>query len=329
MPAGFQAVSVTFASPTEGWVLGSVGCGTSHCLAIVHTLDAGRTWATIPAPPTTLSPDRGWPGATGGVGGLRFADPLDGWAFGPELWATHDGGQSWARLTIPGHSGSVVVALEAAHDLVHAVLYDGKVAFRIASSRVGTDTWRLSSLVLPFGAGPVAEVQLVLSGGAGWVLQNDRTVVNGARLVGGSWRAWQPACADVVGPAYLAASSAEDLVAACDLGLWSTPAGGHLFVSHDGGLTFVETGTRVPGGLEAEIASPGTSTVIVAGGAGTRSVLVGSFDGGRTWTTVFSGGAAASSDLGFTTPTQGVVVTNDGRLLMTRDGGRSWAQVRF
>jgi photosystem II stability/assembly factor-like uncharacterized protein len=37
--------------------------------------------------------------------------------------------------------------------------------------------------------------------------------------------------------------------------------------------------------------------------------------------------------LGFTTPTQGVILTSgeagQGRLLMTRDGGGTWAAVQF
>jgi len=35
------------------------------------------------------------------------------------------------------------------------------------------------------------------------------------------------------------------------------------------------------------------------------------------------------SDIGFTTPTQGVVITSAGQLLMTRDAGDSWAAVAF
>jgi hypothetical protein len=321
---------VTFTSPTEGWVLGSVACASARCPAIAHTLDAGRTWSTIAAPRTTVHADRGLGAATAGVSGLRFADPLDGWAFGPDLWATHDGGQTWTRVRVAGLTQGPVVALDAAHGLVHAVLYDGQGAFRIASSPAGSDDWTIAAIKLPVGAGPVPEVQLVLSGAGGWVLQNDRTVVNGARLVNGVWRAWQPVCASVVGPAFLAASSGTTLVAACDVGAWSTPAGEHLFVSSDGGLTFHETGRAVPDVQGTGIASPDTSTIVVAGSTQKGLALLGSFDGGGTWTTlVVQPTQSTFADLGFTTPSQGVVIAIAGALLMTHDGGRTWAPVAF
>ena len=321
--------SATFVSADEGWVLGTGTCSISPCPAIARTADGGRTWVAVPVPAASIVPgaDQG----TSGISGLRFADARDGWAFAPDLWATHDGGATWARLVIPGlPADAAIVALESANGTVHAAVLDGQ-DFRVASSPVGTDDWSVSPVRVPVGAGPVPSVQLVLSGAAGWLLENDRTVVGGARLVSGAWTAWQPPCADVVGPAFLAASSPTELAAACDVGLWGTPAGDHLFLSHDGGSTFAESGTAVPVQMASHVATASPSVIVVGGSDATGAVLVATFDGGRTWTTVAPLGAVEIADLGFTTAGQGVVITvsADGpaSVLMTRDGGRTWRTV--
>jgi photosystem II stability/assembly factor-like uncharacterized protein len=335
VPAGFRPMSVTFASAVEGWVLGSAACATGRCPVIAHTLDAGKTWARIPAPNTKIAAQP--LGANidmidAGIAGLRFADAKDGWAFGPELWSTHDGGATWKRLDVLP-SGRVV-ALETSRGTTHAVLYDGAQNFRIASAPFAGDAWSLSSVKIGVGGGPVPEIQLVLSGDAGWVLENDRVVTAGARLVGGTWRTWQPACADSVGPAFIGAYSASDITAACDVGAWSSPQGDHLFVSLDGGLTFTETGPRNPIIATASgLATPDRSTIVIAGSDTHGAVLAGSFDGGRTWTKVLNAGAVTLNDLGFTTTQQGVVIstasTGTSHLLMTHDGGKTWSTVTF
>ena len=351
VPAGFQAVSVTFASPDLGWVLGTAQCSSPPCTSILRTADGGQTWIAISAPRTPiLGAALAAEAAVGsGIGGLRFADPNDGWAFGPDLWATHDGGVTWHQVTIPGMDAGQVVALEASGGYVHAALYDltgtSSPAVRVATSPIGTDAWQLSTATVPIGAGPVPGTQLVLSGTSGWLLQVDRTVVGGARLVNGTWVAWTPPCASVVGPAVLAASSPTELVAACDVGLWSTPKGEHLYVSHDGGTTFAETGSPVPLDQTAEIASPASGSVFVAGTTSQGSAIVGSVDGGTNWQTTLRVAQSGSQDatftyLGFTTSTQGVAITASGAgtsnglqqvgtLLMTRDGGQTWSKVSF
>jgi hypothetical protein len=326
---GLSPVSVTFVSPDDGWVLGTAPCSTGQCAAIARTVDGGRTWTAGTAPDAPIFP--GPSDVTPGVSGLRLADARNGWAFGPDLWVTHDGGTTWARLAIPGlAAGTTVAALETAGGIVYAVVFDAG-DYRVASSPVGTDDWSLSPVRVPVGAGPVPSVQLVLSGGAGWLLENDRTVVAGARLVNGAWVTWQPPCADVVGPAFLAASGPTDVAAACDVGLWGNPAGDHLYLSHDGGSTFVESGPAVPLQMAAQATAASPSVIVVGGSDSTGTVLVATFDGGRTWTVVARLGTVAIADLGFTTPTQGVVIaTPAGRpatLLVTRDGGRTWRAV--
>jgi hypothetical protein len=340
VPVGFAPLSVTFVSADEGWVLGSVACGSGRCPAIERTNDGGRTWAAVRAPKAAVASGYGpYSGITSGISGLRFATHGDGWAFGPDLWATHDGGASWTRVSVPGlTSGSMIVALESTHGSVYAVFQAQGGGFRIATSPVGREAWSVSPHQVPVvGGGPDPTIRLVLSGDTGWLLENNRMVAAGARLVNGAWQTWKPPCTDVggpVGPALIAASSPTDLVAACDMfGDANGPLGYHLFVSRDGGGSFVETVGRIPVEASGGVATPGASTIVVSGLESNEGVLVGSFDGGKTWATVLRAGAVQLAEVGFTTPLQGVVVTNSASgsagLFMTRDGGHTWAAVQF
>jgi photosystem II stability/assembly factor-like uncharacterized protein len=338
IPDDFQPVSVTFASPDEGWVLGEAPCSGSPCAWVLHTTDAGRSWAAIGAPDTTVVSSRS-DTVSSGVTTLRFADPDDGWAFGPqELWRTHDSGGSWIQVTLPGlHEDRTIVALEADGGLAQAVVLDcgpEGCAFVIETSPVESDDWQLAPLKLPVGGGPVPTAQLVLHGSDGWLIQIDRVVVNGARLSGGQWREWQPPCADVQGPAVLAASSATELVAACNVGEWAEPQGQHLFVSHDGGRTFSEADTPLPLATINGVAAASESVIALAGSTEVRSEIEATFDSGQTWLPVFEHTPDATfADLGFTTRSQGVAIVSDpdanDLLLMTRDGGRTWRSVSF
>ena len=269
------------------------------------------------------------------MSGLRFADTLNGWAFGPDLWATHDGGATWRRVSLPGLSADgQVMTLETAAGAVHAVYFDGSGAGRltIATSPAGTDAWAVSPTTVELGAGPVPHPQLVLHGSAGWLVEVDRVVIAGARLVAGAWEPWQPPCATVAGPATLAAASMSELVVACDEGLWSTPTGVHVYSSSDGGATFAPAAAKVPVFSIEGVAAPAPGIALVAGSlSGVGSAIVGSFDGGASWTAVHVIQGAGSLDLSFNAPEEGVAISTsgDGRseLLMTRDGGRTWSKV--
>jgi photosystem II stability/assembly factor-like uncharacterized protein len=325
VPKGFTPASVTFVSLQTGWVLGAT-CPTCT-VSLIRTRDGGRTWAGIPAPPVSVSQGDGGPG----VRKIRFADLNNGWAFGPGLWETHDGGSHWSRPSLPVSGSAEVSDLEASAGLARAAVIDGS-AVDLLTTLVGQDAWEASPTKLPIGAGPVPTAQIVLQGNAGWVLQNDRVVINGARLDNGSWVAWPPPCTAVGGPAVLAASTPTDLVAACSEGRFSGPAVDvRVFRSTDG-VTFPAQGTVVPSATDAQgVASPVPSTIVVAD----AQRLVASFDRAATWVTVFSGSPSGGwQDLGFTSPTQGVVVeagqgTQPGVLLMTHDGGHSWVPVPF
>ena len=100
VPDNFQPSSVTFVSTQSGWVIGQAGtpghCADVNpyfCTSIARTDDAGQTWHGAPAPKT------GPPSGATGVSGLRFLDGVNGWAFGPQLWSTHDRGNTWTRVS--------------------------------------------------------------------------------------------------------------------------------------------------------------------------------------------------------------------------------------
>jgi photosystem II stability/assembly factor-like uncharacterized protein len=95
-------------------------------------------------------------------------------------------------------------------------------------------------------------------------------------------------------------------------------------------------GAKVPVQSTLGIASPEVRTIAVAGNAGDRHVIEATFDGGATWARVLDLAALMPVDLGFTTPSQGVVIGVDpsgaasaNAFYMTRDGGHAWSQVRF
>ena len=326
LPPGFTPASVTFVSPSTGWALGSAPCSTPPCTSVARTSDGGRTWVGIPAPRTVLQDLPG--AANAGVSTIRFANRLDGWAFGAELWATHDGGGTWHRVTIPGVApNGMIEDLEAANGAVHVGVIDNQSQVRVATSPVGVDRWTTALAATQVGAGPVPTGQMVLQGGVGWFLQVDRTVVGGLRLVGGQWVAWTPPCATAGGPAVLAASSATELVAACDVGLWSGgPPAERLYVSHDAGASFADLGVIPAVGVQAVAATAGR--ILVAGTTTGQQVLLLSTDGGRTWVPVLSRSGTAWVDVGFTTATQGVAIATH-ELVMTSDGGQTWKPVSF
>ena len=325
----FLPLSVTFVSSKTGWVLGGA-CSTCPA-SLLQTRDGGATWASVPAPPTSLGTDSGT-----GVRGVRFANLNDGWVFGAEVWATHDGGAHWQKPALPGWAPGAVDDVEASGGTVHTVLVQEQGGgFLIESSPVHADAWQPSPTTLDIGAGPVALTNIVLRDAEGWILQDDRTVVNGARLVDGSWVPWKPPCLDANGPATLAAAPGS-LVAVCDEGIWGSPPpiGIHAYLSTDG-TSFHRFGRAVPSesGSLAAVATPGPGVILVGGATTTHTALFATFDGGSTWRTVLSGAQYGQwTDLGFTTSSQGVAISGPGdrssaALLMTHDGGHSWHPV--
>src|ERR1700734_171992 len=123
VPRNFQPTSVTFVSSQAAWVIGQAGTpGTCDnkdayiCTSIARTDDGGQSWQGGPAPGTT-----GPSGATG-ASAIRVLNAHAGWAFGPELWATGNGGATWSKV---GTSGARVTDLETSGGRAYALWANG------------------------------------------------------------------------------------------------------------------------------------------------------------------------------------------------------------
>jgi hypothetical protein len=318
VPRAFRVRSVTFVSQRTGWVLGTAPCATAPCTSVLRTRDSGRTWHGIPAPRVGLTS----PASSRGVSELRFADARDGWAFGPQLWATHDGGVLWRRVRI----GSVeALAASAGHAI--AIVRSG-TRIRILRAAAAGDAWRP---VASFGgAGAVQGPALALSAGSAWLADPAGLELSAD---GVHWTTATGPCRTAAGVAAAWLTSATRGIVVCG---GEGAAGSEekaVYGSATAGRSFTLLG-RAPRGGDLEAASANRHETVIVAAASGASELYGSFDGGRTWSTVLGldDGGLGWGDLGFTTNAQGVAVESSGptgRLFMTRDGGRRWRVVRF
>ena len=283
VPGGFTPYSATFVSAEQGWVLGSAPCGQPPCTSIVRTRDGGASWRGIPAPQASLAP----PGdERGGVTTLRFADPLNGWAAGNGLYATHDGGASWHQVAA-GPAGGVITALGTGGGMVYASLSRCPAAGGtpcspstvVYAASVGSDQWSAVSPTLPGGGERGMVVQ-----GADWYLP----------LPGGIYHGHGNAAPTPLPnpcPQYpsnpetpaVAVADAEHLDAMCASGGAAGSASYQLFGTTDGGQHWTKAG---PTHMEASglfgLADNGRGVLLVATASGGSEILR-STDDGTTW----------------------------------------------
>jgi len=323
VPRGFRVASVTFVSASDGWVLGTTKtCAHAPCTSVLRTTNGGRSWVGIPAPKFKLARS----GTSAGLLRLRFADAVDGFAYGSQLWVTHNGGSSWNRVRqVPGHIND----LEASAGKVYAAsTQSGKQV--IYSSPAGSNSWKRVAGLTAAGSGGLGEI--TLHGKAGWVILNNRLYAtqNGSR-----WTKERFRCPSGYGIASVGAYSAKQITLLCV----GDPSAGNtskvLYVSTNGGAKFARVGRPPHGGDGGLLAEPTPSHVFVASASGGSFIYV-STNGGRAWHTALTrgDGGLGWNDFGFTTPSQGVAVQGtqalgSSHLWLTRNAGRIWRIVRF
>jgi hypothetical protein len=360
VPPNFRPTSVTFVGTETGWVIGQAGvaghCATAFCTSVARTDDAGKTWVGVPAP-LTGAPD----GATG-VGQIRFLNTEDGWAFGPELFATRDAGQTWTRVGTGGLRvtdletvGSRVFALfasctgsgpEFAAGCTSFTLYSASAAASSSASDwtpVGAPTSGLTD-----GAADEAAT-LALTGSRGFLLAPNRALYAGPVDGSGPWtlvNSITSACpvgaAQADGQpagALFGAVNAKELILTCASGGagGSSGSGGSreqqklVFSSLNGGASWIQIAAAPTAGVATSVAGSPSETVVLGTDQGIDVLPAGdiAWQAAELTGTVPAGGF---SYLGMTTDEQGIALPanpTSGTVWFTFDGGQRWQPSRI
>lgn len=356
-PPDFRPTSVTFVGPHTGAIIGQAGppCATRYCTSLAGTSDYGGSWYGVNAPLT------GAPDGSTGVGQIRFLNFHDGWAFGPALWVTHNGGATWVSEDT---SGQRVIDLETAGNRAFALLAtctgtgaqyaSGCTDVSLYSSPSGSDQWTpvpgptAGLNALPAQAQPFP-ASLVLTASVGYLLAPSGELLSGP-LTGSAWTVASPAVPCQPGPpgsaghpvaalptgllpgALLAADSAG-LVLVCAGETGAAPAGSSqsssVYVSSDGGTQWSAAGAPPAAGNALALAAQPGGLLLLATDAG----IYRSGNGGGSWQLAQGSPAGAASGqsgfsyVGMTSMRSGVALPADPGLhevFTSSDGGLTW-----
>ena len=213
----------------------------SSCTAVAGTENYGLTWHRVGAPPS-------------GASQIRFLSARNGWAFGPDLYATHDGGARWRTLSLPGR----VIDLSAVGNRAFAVVASRSGAIALYSARATTaDNWQ--PVPGATSAAPEQPGGLQLTGQYGYLLASGGLLAG--PVTGGTWHhvpasATTPACLRGPGLALLAPALDGRVFLACGTPLTS-------YVSADGGRTWQRLGMINVAGRE--VVREATAVLMAAG----------------------------------------------------------------
>jgi hypothetical protein len=310
------------------------------CTSIVRTDNTGQTWHGGPAPKTGAAA-----GATG-VGGIRFLDGVNGWAFGPELWVTHDAGNTWHQLatdgqrvtdleTVDGRAYALWASCSASSSVSFA---SDCTSFTLMTATATSDNW------VPVGGptngltngGNPTSAAIGLFGSVGYLLAPDGTLYSG--LAGSAWvkvgtAPCQPGPGAMAnglpGDSSFAVASSTFLAIACegttapDLRIFTSANGGALWTAQPSlgaSITFNY-------GAETSLSASSDGTLMLATTTGIYVRQAGSPDWVPSNATGSSAPAGGFTYVGMTTSMQGVAVPADTSLheiWMTFDGGQIW-----
>jgi hypothetical protein len=353
VPGNFRPTSVTFVGPRTGWVIGQAltpgHCASQFCTSVAVTRDAGKTWAGVPAP--MAGPADG----ASGLSQIRFLDLKNGWAYGPQLYATHTAGKTWAQVDT---GGLRVTALETVGDRVFAVWAsctgDGPAyavnctRFTLYSALASGGTWApvgASTTGLTNGAASEA-AQLVLTGSRGYLLAPGGELYSGPVDGSGPWTRVSSLVASCpVGPArgngqptgvLLGAVNTSDLLLACvSASSGTSPSVStqqkYVYSSKNGGRSWAQMTMAPAAGVAFGLAASPTESVMLATDQGIDLLPAGEM----SWRTAdVRGGAPAGGFryIGMTTDEQGIALPADpsaGTVWFTFDGGQSWTASRL
>ena len=356
LPSGFEPQSASFVSAKMGFVLGIANCASRPCLAIQRTQDGGKTWSSIPSPNISLTQGKYSETPVTGVSRIRFVNGMDGYLYGPDLYATHDGGATWQKLTLQGIPNPyVVTSLETNSSNTYLIAGTPNVMPSpdyLFISKATSGAFTQSKFIFPTGTPTQITVNAY---GAVIAADNHGATLRPSNPNGDlfyqatgttSWTQIKAKCPSgfpfnplVALAAPISGLNTPQLVLGCGGGVAAGSQEKTVVKSADL-TTSTTTRTQPPlsGDLEA-IASPDGQTIAVGASSGATFIYV-STDGGASWQTAISDATLGGSfvhDLEFINATQGFAVignattagTRTSIFLMTHNRGLSWQEITF
>jgi photosystem II stability/assembly factor-like uncharacterized protein len=295
-------------------------------------VNGGRTWTAVHAPAAPAADMFQSSPPPDAVGSVYFASESDGWAFGPALWRTTDGGATWRRARVPGPVAGLAVA--GGGRMLAVTGRPGTRDVRLYAAPAGTDDWR----AIPGAAlSDVSGASLAVSGRTGYLLAARYDLARPVLLAGPvsgppRWRALPEPCPGSWSAAL--AASPGWLFAGCG----SEPGAGSqlktAFVSRDGGHVWHRVASPPAGGYLGGATMSAGGTIFLSG---ERMDIYISRDRGRGWHESPSLRTAAGlANAGFflgaevVTGKAGVAFekgVGTRQVWLTGDGGRRWSPV--
>lgn len=341
-----ETSSMTFLTPALGWRVSNrwdPNRGAYGPTTISRTVDGGSQWRTV-------SSFAGLPTFQ-----VFFANPRDGWLYGSRLYATHDAGRTWRRISL----GASTTVLGVVGPDPHIMRLDstctrssGNCRLTLYRSTAGSDMWHLMPQPpIAFGintalvrAGPD---DAWIAGNATARSKNPHMALIATTNGGRTWQRRVMPCTDAgIG------SNFAELVPYTATSVWmfcaSQPSAGSqtkaVFRSANGGRSWhlmsrSESFGTIAGAVgtvpgtgyldNAAVTSPAICWLALG-----RGTLFGTTDGGRTWRLVINGAVANPGGGGvgpvlFVDPDHGWLRSWPNILFRTTDGGRRWQTIHL
>jgi hypothetical protein len=350
VPKGFRATAMSWISASRGWVLGTEHCGAKYgnCRGsqVIGTINGGKTWHLV-GKLTASIPKIGQGGT--GITEIRFGTGKAGWAFGPDLYRTADGGKTWKRVRVPG-AGKQVLDLAVTASSVYVIaspcgfdagICKGKLtAWR---ARLTGTSWTRMSFPRPLHVNVSADVAAY--GSTVYVID---TMTEGTRptqfyaSINGGHRfsaRHNPCPASTIHQLIQAApTSAAKVALLCDGNPGFGKAVKAVYRSRNTGKKDTYAGTMSQWGIQAQLTASPSGNLAVATWSIGSFIDINDTKDGTTWHQVIGSGdgGAGFNDISYVSNRVAWVVGSPasmfpakGKLLKSTDAGRHWHFVPF